>query len=249
MRQRFHGREGDTGAPQELSVSNGLLTLAAATFADDSADIVSSYSAVSNGLQVALQNGAAATPQSIARSATWTWPLTRDVLGGSLTTASLVYNRFSLGILERAFSALPMQVTAFVGFSSSSDPKAAAGQGIAIELTYPSTDVRRVTMHTRNGAAWVRAVPGTGRNDHFGCELMLSGSTDVNIFQSRVYPLDANFDRAAVIGSNAITVATAFNMSAVTHFFAGVMWDAAVAGTPQLTFDPCFWIMPRIPWE
>lgn len=229
-------------------MSNGLLSLADATFSDDAADIVSAYEVVSNGLQVSMQNGAAATPQAIGTSATWTWPLTRSGLGGALTSASLIYNRFSLAILERAVDTLPMQVTAFAGFSSSNNPKAASGQGIAIELTYPSTDVRRVTMHTRNGAAWVRATPGTGRNDHFGCELMLSGSTHLNIFQSRVYPLDANFDRAAVIGSNAITVATAYDMSSVTHFFCGVMWDAAVAGTPTFTFDPAFWFVPRVPW-
>jgi len=78
---------------------------------------------------------------------------------------------------------------------------------------------------------------------------MCGGSTHVNIFQSRVYPLDANFDRASVIGSNAVTSTLAYDMSSVTHFFAGVMWDAAVAGTPTFTFDPTFWFMPRVPWE
>lgn len=246
----FPGISGGSVTPRESSLSNGLLTLASATFLDQATPLVLAQSQVFNGLDVELQNGATATIQSIAGAATWTWPITRDMLGNSLSVAHLINQRWILGLLERSFvDPLPLQVCLFAGFSSTSTPQAAAGQGLAIELAYPSTDLRRVAIHTRNAAAWVRTAGTTGQNTCFGVEVMGSGNTHVLGFQHRAYPLDASYDRSSAIGTNVATSgATTIDLSAITHFFVGVGWDALVAGTPRLTFDAAFGVWPRVQW-
>jgi hypothetical protein len=246
----YQPRGGGSVSPRESSLANGLLQLSAATFLDQATPLVLSATQVYNGVEVELQNGATATPQSISGAATWTWPVGRDMLGNSLSVAHLINQRWILGLLERSFvDALPLQVCLFAGFSSTSTPQAAAGQGLAVELAYPSTDLRRVAIHTRNAGAWARVAGGTGQNTCFGVELMGSGNTHVLGFQHRAYPLDASYDRSSAVGTNTATAgATTVDLSAMTHFFVGVGWDAAVAGTPKFTFDAAFGIWPRVPW-
>lgn len=242
--QPFLGR--GRGAYGELSISNGGLRLADATFTDP-VGIITSAAKVHNGLYVVCEDSASATINTLANAALWVWPITRDSLGNRITgPVNLTERDSGLWLVERYNSLPPTLLTAFCGFSDLADIRVLRQQLLAIGWGSTATSARRGEIITVDaGGAETRTAGTASTDEHIGYSGQARRQTHEQLSQFRGYPIGADGKLTETPGSNATVSTASIEMNATGFFFVGVNWNS-VSGTngAQMVFDPSYHLGP-----
>lgn len=197
----------------------------------------------SNGLQVQLQDGAGATPLTIANAVLWSWPIPDDMEGQPVPVLNLADRLLLLALLERAVPALPSAIATVVGFCVGSNPAAASGSGFAIGLEYDVGSARKIVGHRKLAGTWTRTAATTGDVACAGAEWVPNRHSVAAIANNKISQLGTDFLR--LTGLNLVDISTTITSAdVIDHWFAGCYWTSTAAGTPEHTFDAELGIFP-----
>lgn len=206
----------------------------------------------SNGIQGVMQTAGTATPDSLATSWGYTWPVTvvRDVNGAALpSTFNMGLRPVRMAVLERSVSATPAECGVLFGFCDNADVTAAQSL-FGLGLCWDTTTLRSVMAVKKVGGSQTLQTAGTGQSTCFGSEVTQQVIGPTNSHSSVFVPLDSGFDHLTA-SSNSITHNTTnIPVTGMTHIFVAFLYTVASSVlTPTIRFDASVNVPPRLDWE